>query len=257
VNADRCFLARRPARQRLSVRQAELGCELLDAIPQVVVPGMTARARRSRIKDVEVLAPDGLGYLACGDPLRHTPHDGTSAGRGAAHEDREVPDRLTKYVNDLLDFRLSTDNWIEAVGRGLPGEILPVLLEDQNRRPGRPGAMDRVNRWQRRLSSPRGHPALAKLRHLLTYPAEVCAHRYQHPGRHAITLAEEAKQDMLGADVTGLAPGSGISLPRLAPRMVKDPARLGGKRDLRARCLTTLADGPFDLLPDGLEADPE
>ena len=39
------------------------------------------------------------------------------------------------------------------------------------------------------------------LDHLLADPAEVRAQLDQHLGRHALTLADETEQDVLGADV--------------------------------------------------------
>ena len=86
---------------------------------------------------------------------------------------------------------------------------------------------------------------------LLTHPGQVGAQLDQHLGGHALALADQPEQDVLGADVVV------AQLQRLAQRQLKDLLGSGGERDVPGGGALTLADDLLDLGPDGLQRDPE
>ena len=84
---------------------------------------------------------------------------------------------------------------------------------------------------------------------LLADPVEVGAELDQHLGGDALALADQAEQDVLGADVVV------AELQRLAQRQLEDLLGAGGEGDVPGRGLLALADDLLDLLADGLERD--
>ena len=86
---------------------------------------------------------------------------------------------------------------------------------------------------------------------LLAHPAEVGAELDEHLGGDALALADEAEQDVLGADVVV------AELQRLAERQLEDLLGTGGERDVTRRRRAALADDLLDLAADRLERDAE
>ena len=93
--------------------------------------------------------------------------------------------------------------------------------------------------------------AVQQLDHLLAHPVQVRAQLHQDLGRHALALADQAEQDVLGADV--VVP----ELQRLAQRELEYLLGPRGERDVPRRRLLALADDLLDLLPHRLQADPQ
>jgi len=73
----------------------------------------------------------------------------------------------------------------------------------------------------------------------------------QHLRGDALALADQAKQDVLGADVVV------AELQSLAQRELKHLLRTRGEGDVPGRRLLPLADDLLNLLPHGLQADPQ
>ena len=80
---------------------------------------------------------------------------------------------------------------------------------------------------------------------------QVGAQLDQHLGGHALALADEAEEDVLGADVVV------AELQRLAQRQLEDLLGAGRERDVPAGRRAALADDLLDLVADGLERDAE
>ena len=91
---------------------------------------------------------------------------------------------------------------------------------------------------------------MEQLDDLLADPVQVRAQLDQDLGGNAVALADQAEQDVLGADVVV------TELQRLAQRQLKHLLGTGGERDVPGRRLLTLADDLLDLLADRLKADP-
>ena len=86
---------------------------------------------------------------------------------------------------------------------------------------------------------------------LLADPVEVGAELDEHLGGDALALADQAEQDVLGADVVV------AELQRLAQRQLEDLLGARGERDVAGRGLLALADDLLDLRAHGLERDAE
>ena len=86
---------------------------------------------------------------------------------------------------------------------------------------------------------------------LLADPVEVGAELDQHLGGDALALADQAEQDVLGADVVV------AELQRLAQRQLQHLLGPRRERDVPARRLLALADDLLDLLADALQGDAE
>ena len=92
---------------------------------------------------------------------------------------------------------------------------------------------------------------MQQLDHLLADPVQVRAQLHQHLGGHALTLTDEAEQDVLGADVIV------TELQRLAQRQLEHLLGTRGERNMPRRRLLALADDLLHLLPHRFQADPQ
>ena len=86
---------------------------------------------------------------------------------------------------------------------------------------------------------------------LLADPGQVGAQLHEHLGGDALALADEAEQDVLGADVVV------AELQRLAERELEDLLGAGREGDVARRRRAALADDLLDLGAHGLERDAE
>jgi hypothetical protein len=93
--------------------------------------------------------------------------------------------------------------------------------------------------------------ARQQLDHLLADPAGVSAQLDQHLGGDVLALADQAEQDVLGAD------GVVAQLQRLRQRQLQDLRGARSERDVPRRRLLALAGDPPDVLADRLQADPQ
>ena len=90
-----------------------------------------------------------------------------------------------------------------------------------------------------------------QLDHLLADPVEVGPELDQDLRGDALALADQAQQDVLGADV--VVP----QLQRLAQRQLEHLLGPGRERNVPARRLLALPDDLLDLLAHGVQGDPE
>ena len=93
--------------------------------------------------------------------------------------------------------------------------------------------------------------ARQQLDDLLADAAEVGAELDEHLGGDALALADEAEEDVLGADVVV------AELQRLAQRQLEHLLGARGERDVAGRRRAALADDLLDLAAHGLERDAE
>jgi hypothetical protein len=84
---------------------------------------------------------------------------------------------------------------------------------------------------------------------LLPDPVQVRAQPDQHLGGHALALADQAKQDVLGSDVVM------TELMCLTQRQLEHLLGPGSERDVPGRRLLSPADDLLDLLAHRLQAD--
>ena len=219
---------------------------LQDLLEPLLEVAAVARAghQGAEVQRVELLVLQRLGHLALDDLLGQPLDHGGLAHAGLAHEHRVVLGAPGQDLHDPLDFFLPADHRIELALPSALGQVPPELVQHQG------GGRSRLRRRARR-GGLLALVAVQQLDHLLADPVQVRAQLDQHLGRDALTLADEAEQDVLGADV--VVP----ELQRLAQRELKHLLRTRRKRDMPGRCLLALADYLFNLLAYGLQADPQ
>ena len=197
---------------------------LLEALLEVA-PVAGAGHQGAQVQGVELLALDGLGHVAGHDLLRQALDDGRLAHAGLADEDRVVLGAAGQHLHDPLDLALPADDRVELALPGQLGQVAPELVEDRASRSGPPGRLGAA-RPRARLPCPRRLVARQELDDLLADPGQVGAQVDQHLGGHALALAHQAEQHVLGADV--VVP----ELERLAKRQLQDllgSGREGGR----------------------------
>ena len=113
--------------------------------------------------------------------------------------------------------------------------------------------------WPDARAGTGGRPLLAarrlvagqELDHLLAHPGKVGTEADQHLGGHALALADQAEEHVLGADVVV------AELQRLPQRQLQDLLGPGRERRGSGGRRSGRTDRLLDLLADGLEADTE
>ena len=165
-----------------------------------------------------------------------------------ADQHRVVLGTAAEDLHDPLDLLLAPDHRVELGLTGVLGQVAAELVEHQRGRRG-------VGRGARGRGLGAGLllalEAAEQLDHLLADAVEVGAELLQHLGGDALALADQAEQDVLGADV-GVA-----ELQRLAQRQLEHLLGARGEGDVAAGRLLALADDLLDLRAHGLERDVE
>ncbi len=227
----------------MSPRCADLLEHLLQALLEVTaVAG--ARHERAQVQRVELLVLERLGHVAPHDVLREALDDGGLADAGLPDEDRVVLGAAGQHLHDPLDLLLAPDDRVElAVARSLR-EVAAELVED--------GAA----RGLTLLRTAGGDGLLAlvagdELDDLLAHAVEVRAELVEDLGGDALTLTDEAEQDVLGPDVVV------GQLQRLAQRQLEDLLGARGEGDVAGGSLLALTDDLLHLGAHGLERDAE
>ena len=223
------------------------GLDLLEHLLQALLE-VTAVARagdqRAEVEAVDLLVLERLGHVAAHDRLGQALDARGLADAGLSDEHRVVLGAAREHLHHALDLLLAPDDRVElALARGLR-VVAAELVEDQGR--GRRTLLRRAGRGGL-LALEAGE----QLDDLLADPVEVGAELDQHLGGDALALADQAEQDVLGADVVV------AELQRLAQRELEDLLGARRERDVPARRLLALADDLLDLRADGLQRDAE
>ena len=199
--------------------------------------------RAARSRRVDLLALEDLGHLVRGDALGEALDDGGLADAGLADQHRVVLLAAREDLHDPLDLRLAADDRVELALLRLLREVAAELVEQLRglRLLARRAARARL------AAAGAGEHADDLVADLLGVGVEV----EQDPRGDALVLADEAEQDVLGADVV-VAEGQ-----RLAQRELQHLLRARRERDLAGRDLVALADDPRDLRPHFLHRDVE
>src|SRR5690606_989217 len=199
----------------------------------------------AEVERVELLVLERLGHVAAHDRLGEALDDGGLADAGLADQHGVVLGAAGEDLHDPLHLLLAPDDGVElAVARGLR-EVAAELVEDLAALVGRGGlvAADR-------------HLLLAlvareQLDDLLAHAVEVGAELDEHLGGDALALADEAEQDVLGADVAV------AELQRVAQAPREQLLGARGEGDVAGRLLLALADDVLHLLAHRVERDAE
>jgi hypothetical protein len=155
-----------------------------------------SRDERAQVKRVELLVLDRLRHLALDDLLRQALDHRGLADAGGAHQDRVVLGPPGQHLHDPLDFLLPADHRVQLALASALGKVPAELVEHER------GRRRRFRAPARRR--PGGLLALVpvqQLDDLLAHPVQVRAELDEDLGGHAVALADQAKQDVLGAYV--------------------------------------------------------
>ena len=200
------------------------GLDLLEDLLQPLLE-VTAVAgagdQRAEVEAVDLLVLERLGHVAADDRLGQALDAGGLADAGLADEHRVVLGAAGQHLHDPLDLLLTSDDRIElALARGL-GVVAAELVEHERaaRR-----ALGRGAGGRRLLALEAGE----QLDDLLADPVEVGAELDEHLGGDALALADQAEQDVLGADVVV------TELQRLAQGQLEDLLGARGEGDVAA-----------------------
>ena len=224
------------------------GPDLLEDLLQPlleVTPIPAAGHQGAQVERVELLVEEGLGDLVGHNPLGQALDDGRLTHARLADQHRVVLGPARQDLHDPLDLFLATDDRVELAVPGQLGQVPAELVEDGRARRGVRGRRPRAAA-HRLLALVARH----QLDDLLAHPAQVGSQADQHLGRHALALADQAEQHVLGADVAV------AELERLAQRELEHLLGPGREGRRPAGGAARHADGLFHLLPDGLERDP-
>src|SRR5258708_15593803 len=210
----------------------------------------------------DLLVREDLGHVALGDLLRKALDDGGLAHAGLADEHGIVLGAAAENLDDAADLVLAADDRVHLALAGQLGEVAAERLQRRRldlflvlgiaaaRGDLLAAARDAARRRVVALAG--GKLGIELAQNLVTRPLDVHLERLEHAGGHALALAEQAEQDVLGADVG----------------MVERLRLLAGQREdlLDAGRVGNAADGGLGLLPDadlllhlaahGLEVEP-
>jgi hypothetical protein len=200
---------------------------------------LRARHQRADVQREQPLAHQRLGHVARGDPLGEALDDRRLADAGLADQGRIVLRAPREDLDDPLDLLGAPDHGVQLIGAGGGGQVHAELVDD--RRLGRvPGLLLRV--------------ALALVQdvdHLRTDLVQRDAERLQHAGGDALALADQAEQEVLGADVVVVQP------PRLVDGQLDHLLGARGQADVAGDGPIAAADDELDGRPHLVQLNPE
>ncbi len=206
------------------VRVPELLDDLLEALLELAAV-LGAGDERADVEGEHALPLQRLGHVALDDAVREALRDRGLADARLADEGGVVLRAAAQDLDDPLDLLLAADDRVELLGLGHRREVHAELVK--RRGLGLGGLAARGGRLRGRgvLLAERGDDLVA---HLFERHAE----RLEHARRDALALADEAEEEVLGADVAvaelaGLVDGQLDDL--LGARRKGDLARGGGR----------------------------
>src|SRR5690606_18940391 len=229
------------------------GADLLEHLLQALLEVAAVAAAGDQgpeVEGVELLALEGLGDLLVDDGLGQALDDGGLADARLAHQHRVVLGAAGQDLHDPLHLAGTADDRVELLLAGQLREVAAELVEDQRARRllGR-AARARGGTGLLARRAARALVAGQQLDDLLADAGQVGPQLDQHLRGHPLALADEAEEDVLGADVVV------AELQRLAQGQLEDLLGAGRERDVPGRRRAALADDLLDLLPHRLEAD--
>ena len=205
---------------------------LLEALLELAAV-LGARDQGGQVERVDLLVLEQLGNLAVGDPGGEALDDGGLADAGLAQQHRVVLGAAGEDLHDPLDLDLAADHRVELALGGELGQVAAELVEQLR------GLLALAAARAGALAASAGageHPD-DLVADLLGVGVEV----EQDARGDALVLADQAEQDVLGADVV-VAQREG-----LAQRQLQDLLGARRERDLAGGDLLAGADDADDL----------
>src|SRR5581483_12014044 len=200
------------------------------------------RYERGQVERVDLLVLEDVRHLVRRDPRRQALDDGRLADARLADQHRVVLRPAREDLHHALDLGLAADDGVELALRRLLRQVAAELVEELR-------ALRLLARGARGAALLAAAGAGQHPDDLVADLLGVGVEVEQDAGGDALVLADEAEQDVLGADVV-VAETQG-----LAQRQLEDLLGARRERDLARRDLVALADDPRDLGPDLLDGD--
>ena len=222
---------------------ADLLGHLLEALLEVTAVA-AAGDERAEVERVELLVLQRLRHVAANDRLGEALDDRGLADAGLTDEHGVVLGAAGEDLHDPLHLLLAPDHRVELALAGGLREVAAELVEDLGALVGGGVLATDLHRLLALV-------AAEQLDDLLAHAVEVGAQLHEHLGGDALALADEAEQDVLGADVVV------AELQRLAQGQLQHLLGARGERDVAGRLLLTLADDVLHLLAHGIQRDVE
>ncbi len=216
--------------------RANLLGDLLQAFFKVSAVATTGN-QGPKVQRVELFVTQCLWNIALDDGLSQSLDNSSLSNPWFADQHRVILRATRQNLHDPLHFALATDNRVKlALASGL-GEVAPKLIKNL-------GAL--VAGGFRATDRDRIFALVAreKLNDLLANSVQISAELHEDLSGNTLTLANEAKQDVLGADVVV------AQLKGFAQAQLKNLLGPGSKGNVSGRSLLTLSNDFLDLLAD-------
>src|SRR4029079_1494336 len=172
-----------------------------------------------------------------------------------ADEDRVVLGATAEDLHDPLELAATTDHGIELLLASELGEVATELIEDLAVALVAGSVflalLSGCGRLRLALALRPTLVAAEQLEYLLANAGQISAELHEDLRSDAFALADEAEEDVLGADVVV------TELQRLAERQLQILRGARRERDVTRRRRAALADDLFDLVANGFERDAE
>ena len=224
---------------------ADLLQHLLEALLEVAAVAGTGD-ERAEVERVQLLADERLGHVAVDDVGGEALDDRGLADAGLADQHGVVLGAARQHLHHPLDLLLAPDDRVELLVAGELGEVAAELVEHE-----RAAGLRLAGAAALRRALLAAGVAGEELDDLLADAREVGAQLHEDLGGDALTLADEAEEDVLGADVVV------AELQRLAEAQLEDLLGPGREGDVARRGGAAVTDDLLDLGAHGLQRDAE
>ena len=159
-----------------------------------------------QVEDDDAAVGQQFGDVALDDLLGEAFDDGGLADAGLAQEDGVVLRAAAEDLHRPLDFPLAPDDRVELALPGQLGQIAAEAVQGGGLRLACPLRFARGGRGAAESAGALGpfgafHAVAQQVEHFLADLFELQAEVHQHLRRHSLLLAEQAEEDVLGADV--------------------------------------------------------
>ena len=228
--------------------RADLLRDLLEALFEVTAVAGSGD-ERAEVERIELLVLQRLGDIALDDRLREALDNGGLADAGLTDQHGVVLGATREDLHDPLDLLLAPDHGVELVVACCLREVATELVE--HLRAALRGSLGLLAGAGCDTCGLLALVTRKQLDDLLAHLVEVGAELDEHLSGNALTLADEAEQDVLGADVVV------AELQGLAQRQLENLLGARRERDVTRRLLLALADDVLHLLAHGIERNPE
>jgi hypothetical protein len=239
------------------------GLDLLEHLLQALLE-VTAVAgsgdERTEVERVELLVGERVGHVVVDDLLGEALDDRGLADAGLADQHRVVLGAAREDLHDPLELAGASDHRVELALARCLGEVAAELVEDlavaallvvAALAGTDAGAGGRLLAATAAGGARRALVAGEQLDDLLTHPRQVGAELDEHLCGDAFALADQAEEDVLGADVVV------AELERFTQGEFEHLLRARREGDVAGRRRAALADDLLDLAAHGFERDAE